>query len=64
MDDAIVDLLDSLGGEKLRLRLGTPDLADASLFVAHEDQDRLSVGGRREARQGRSGGQSQGAVRE
>jgi hypothetical protein len=64
MDDAIVDLLDGFGGQKLGLRLGTPDLADASLLVAHEDEDRLAVGGRREAWQGRSSGQSQGAVRE
>jgi hypothetical protein len=42
MDDPVVDFLDGLGGEKLGLRLGTPDLADASGLVAHENQDRLS----------------------
>jgi hypothetical protein len=40
MDDPIVDLLEGVGLEKLRLGLGTPDLAAASKFVADEHQRR------------------------
>jgi hypothetical protein len=63
MDDPVVELLDSSGLQKDRFRLGTPDLAAASKFVADEHQHRTPCGGR-DARKGRSGGQSQGTGRQ
>jgi hypothetical protein len=51
MDDDIVDLLESVGLEKLRLGLGTPDLAAASKLVADEHQRRAPSLGNRGAGQ-------------
>jgi hypothetical protein len=51
MDDDIVDLLESVGLEKLRLGLGTPDLAAASKLVADEHQRRAPSLGNRDAGQ-------------
>ena len=51
MDDDVVDLLEGVGLEKLRLGLGTPDLAAASELVADEHQRRAPSLGNRGAGQ-------------
>jgi hypothetical protein len=51
MDDLIVHLLESIGLEEIRLRLGTPDLAAASKFVTDEHQRRAPGLGIRDAGQ-------------
>ena len=42
MDDAVVELLAGIGFDEVGFRLGTPDLAAASLFVADEHHHRLA----------------------
>ena len=44
VNDAVVDLLKSLGLQQQRFGLGTPDLAAASKLVADEHQHRLALG--------------------
>jgi len=61
VDDPVVDLLVDLGLQQQRFRLGTPDLAAASKFVADEHEHRTPGGGG-DAREGRNGGQRQGAA--
>jgi hypothetical protein len=63
MDDAVVDLLEGLGLQQERFRLGTPDLAAASKLVADEHQHRTPGGGCN-ARNERSGGHRQATLRE
>jgi hypothetical protein len=51
VDDLIIEFLEDVGLEEIRLGLGTPDLAAASKLVADEHQRRTPRLGVRDAGQ-------------
>jgi len=49
IDDLVIELLDRVGLQEVRLGLGTPDLAAASKLMTDENQRRLACLGQRGA---------------